>query len=190
MTSGRAERRDKVQNRQRVLAAAAELFSTRGVEAVTVDEIAAQAGVGVGTIYRGFGDKGGLVAAILDERERRLQDQLLTGPPPLGPGASAEERLAAFLAALANLVERSYELLALSENNTVGARYRIGSYQAWRLHVMTLLEGHVADPAVTADALLAPLAADLYRHLRRESGVSAKRIRDAVVSLGAAALRR
>jgi AcrR family transcriptional regulator len=188
----RAERRDKIRNRVRVLDAAGELFARSGVEGVTIDEIAAAAGVGVGTIYRGFVDKGGLVAAILDERERDLQDRLLSGAPPLGPGAPAGDRIHAFLAALCRLVESSHELLIVSENNTLGARYRIGSYGAWRLHLASLLreafaEGGAAadpravgDPELLADALLAPLAADLYRHQRRVLGVTAKWIRETV----------
>jgi AcrR family transcriptional regulator len=182
----RAERRDKVRNREKVLTAAADLFATQGVEHTTIDEVAGQAGVGVGTVYRGFTDKGGLVAAILDERERHLQDQILSGPPPLGPGAPPDERIRAFVEALAKLVESSYELLLVSENHTPGARYRIGSYGAWRLHLTSLIRDTAAsphDPDLLADALLAPLAADLYRHQRRELGISAKRIRDALIRL-------
>jgi AcrR family transcriptional regulator len=185
----RAERRDKVRNREKVLTAAAGLFETQGVEHTTVVEIARRAGVGVGTIYRGFTDKGGLVAAILDERERHLQDQILSGPPPLGPGAPPEERIRAFIEALAKLVESSYELLLVSENHMPGARYRIGSYGAWRLHLASLIRATTAaphDPDLLADALLAPLAADLYRHQRRELGMSAKRIRDALIRLAGA----
>jgi AcrR family transcriptional regulator len=186
-THHRAERRDKMRNRAKVLAAAADLFAADGVERVTVDEIAAKAGVGVGTLYRGFGDKGGLVAAILDERERELQDKLLSGPPPLGPGAPPEDRARAFLDALSRLVERSYELLVVSENSVPGARYRIGSYGAWRLHLTSLLDeiwpDEDDDHGLLADALLAPLASDLYRHQRREQGASAKRIRAAVIQL-------
>jgi AcrR family transcriptional regulator len=190
-THPRAERRDKTRNRAKVFAAAAELFASKGVDRVTVDEIAARAGVGVGTLYRGFGDKGGLVAAILDERERELQDELLSGPPPLGPGAPATQRIRAFLDALSRMVECSYELLVVSENNVPGARYRIGSYAAWRLHLATLLREVAPEAAATtdadagllADALLAPLAADLYRHQRRELGMSAERIRDALIRL-------
>jgi AcrR family transcriptional regulator len=168
-----------------VLAAAAELFAAHSVERVTVDEVAARAGVGVGTIYRGFGDKGGLVAAILDERERKLQDALLRGAPPLGPGAPAPERVRAFLAELAKLTERSYELLIVSENNSLGARYRIGAYATWRLHLAGLLEeaGVGSDAGLAADALLAPLAADLYRHQRLEQRVSARRIQDNLLRL-------
>lgn len=186
-THQRAERRDKTRNRAKVLAAAAELFAAEGVEHVTVDDVAATAGVGVGTLYRGFGDKGGLVAAILDERERELQDKLLSGPPPLGPGAAPQERIRAFLDALSRLVERSYELLVVSENSVPGARYRIGSYAAWRLHLAALISETGrhgdADAGLLADGLLAPLAADLYRHQRRELGISAKRIRAAVIHL-------
>jgi AcrR family transcriptional regulator len=182
-SSERPERRDKARNRAKVLESAAALFAERGVEHVTIDDVASRAGVGVGTIYRTFGDKGGLVASILDERERTLQDQLLGGPPPLGPGAPSEERLKAFLTALSNLVEESYELLIVSENNTLGARYRIGSYQAWRLHLTALLDGRVDDPGLIADALLAPLAADLYRHQRKELGIGAKRIRAALLAI-------
>jgi AcrR family transcriptional regulator len=173
-----------------VLAAAAELFAVKGVERVTIDEVAAGAGVGVGTIYRGFGDKGGLVAAILDERERGLQEALVRGAPPLGPGAPADERIRAFLTELAKLTERSYELLAVSENNTLGARYRIGSYLAWRIHLGSLLAeaGVAAEPELAADALLAPLAADLYRHQRVERRISARRIRENVLGLADALL--
>ena len=186
----RAERRDKVRNREKVLKAAAELFASESVEHTTIDEIARRAGVGVGTVYRGFCDKGGLVAAILDERERHLQGQILSGPPPLGPGAPPDERIRAFLEALSKLVESSYELLLVSENHTPGARYRIGSYAAWRLHLASLIRdttGSTHDPELLADAQLAPLAADLYRHQRRELGVSAKRIRDTLIRLADAA---
>jgi AcrR family transcriptional regulator len=184
-TTARAERRDKIRNQAKVLAAAAELFAHEGVAGVTVDDIAARAGVGVGTIYRGFGDKGGLVAAILNERERDLQERILRGPPPLGPGAPPAERARAFLDHLSRLTERSYELLAVSENHTLGARYRIGSYIAWRMHLAALLRdaGITSDPELAADALLAPLAADLYRHLRVERQVGARRIRDNLLRL-------
>jgi len=188
----RAERRDKARNRGRVLAAAAELFAANGVERVTIDELAARAGVGVGTIYRGFGDKGGLVAAILDQRERDLQEAVLRGAPPLGPGAPADERIRAFLTKLAELTDRSYELLAVSENNTLGARYRIGSYLVWRTHLASLLAetGVALDPELAADALLAPLAADLYRHQRIERRISPRRIRETVLGLADALLSR
>ena len=148
-----------------------------------MDDIAAEAGVGKGTLYRGFGDKSALVAAVLDDRERAFQERVLHGPPPLGPGAPAAERLEAFVAELAGEVEATWPTLVVSENSTIGARYRIGSYAASRLHVTVLLRE--AAPALDAewhaDALLAPLAADLYGHQRTELAMSADRIRDGLV---------
>jgi len=60
-------RRDAERNRQRILAAAAQVFTERGLDA-TLDEVARAAGVGVGTVYRRFPDKEALVAALFRER--------------------------------------------------------------------------------------------------------------------------
>src|SRR6201996_3844948 len=60
-------RRDAERNRQRILAAAAEVFTEHGLDA-TLDEVARAAGVGVGTVYRRFPDKESLVAELFRER--------------------------------------------------------------------------------------------------------------------------
>jgi AcrR family transcriptional regulator len=60
-------RRDAARNRERILAAAGEVFATRGLD-VTLDDIADHAGVGVGTVYRRFHDKEQLIAALFDDR--------------------------------------------------------------------------------------------------------------------------
>ena len=60
-------RRDAERNRQRILAAAAQVFTERGLDA-TLDEVARAAGVGVGTVYRRFPDKEALVTALFRER--------------------------------------------------------------------------------------------------------------------------
>ena len=83
------ERADAARNRRRILDAAAALFAELGVDGVSLDAVAAAAGVGKGTVFRRFGDKSGLAAALLDERERELQAALLSGPPPLGSGCAA-----------------------------------------------------------------------------------------------------
>ncbi|MEI8256864.1 MAG: TetR/AcrR family transcriptional regulator [Deltaproteobacteria bacterium] len=53
--------------RARILAGARTAFCRAGFEATTVEEIAAEAGVGLATVYRHFGDKDGVVAAFFDE---------------------------------------------------------------------------------------------------------------------------
>jgi AcrR family transcriptional regulator len=60
-------RRDAERNRRRILAAAAEVFSERGLDA-TLDEVARAAGVGVGTVYRRFPDKESLVQELFKDR--------------------------------------------------------------------------------------------------------------------------
>src|SRR5579862_7641068 len=60
-------RRDAERNRQRVLTAASEVFTERGLD-VSLDEVARHAGVGVGTVYRRFGTKEDLVEALFVER--------------------------------------------------------------------------------------------------------------------------
>jgi AcrR family transcriptional regulator len=60
-------RRDAERNRQRILAAAAAVFTERGLDA-TLDEVARAAGVGVGTVYRRFPDKESLVTELFRDR--------------------------------------------------------------------------------------------------------------------------
>jgi AcrR family transcriptional regulator len=60
-------RRDAERNRQLILRAAAEVFTSRGLQA-SLDDVAQHAGVGVGTVYRRFPDKEALVEALFEER--------------------------------------------------------------------------------------------------------------------------
>ncbi|HEX4062837.1 MAG TPA: helix-turn-helix domain-containing protein [Streptosporangiaceae bacterium] len=60
-------RADAERNRQRILRAAAEVFTTRGLQA-SLDDVARQAGVGVGTVYRRFPDKEALAEALFEDR--------------------------------------------------------------------------------------------------------------------------
>ena len=174
------ERADARRNRLRILEAAADLIGEQGFDQVTIDDIAQRAEVAKGTVFHRFGNRAGLAVALLDERERRLQDRLLTGPPPLGPGAPAEERLVAFLQALLDFTDEHVDLLIVSDHDEPGGRYRTGAYTAWRLHVAGLLEelgGERRRAAGLADTLLAPLAADLIRQRRRNLGASRAQIK-------------
>jgi AcrR family transcriptional regulator len=179
MAGAVVERRDAVRNRRRVLAAAQQLLLESGVDAVEIREVARVARVGVGTVYRRFGDKGGLCAALLDERERTFQERLLSGPPPLGPGAPPRERLIAFLHALTDMTNDNLPLLRMLQGSTPGKRFHVGAYRAWRLHATILLTDAAPDidAAWFAELLLSPLAADLYYHQRYELGVSPERLR-------------
>lgn len=166
----RPERADARRNRLKVLEAAERLFAEQGVKNVSLDAIAAAAGVGKGTVFRRFGDRAGLAVALLDEREVELQGKILSGPPPLGPGAAPVARVTAFLDAYLDLLDRHVELFMDSENASDGARYRIGSYRLWHRHLSILIAEArpELDVDYTAHFILAPLAADLHNALRTE----------------------
>ncbi|MFD0487880.1 TetR/AcrR family transcriptional regulator [Saccharopolyspora spinosporotrichia] len=80
------ERADAARNRRKILLAASRLIAENGAEHLSLDEVADAAQVGVGTVYRRFRDRAGLVQSLLDERERQFQEAFMQGPPPLGPG--------------------------------------------------------------------------------------------------------
>ncbi|MFF5172412.1 TetR/AcrR family transcriptional regulator [Micromonospora sp. NPDC000089] len=179
------ERADAARNRAVVLDAAATLFRERGVESVSMDAVAAAAGVGKGTLFRRFGDRAGLATALLDEQERGLQEAILFGPAPLGPGPAdarpaARERLTAFVDAYLDYLLEHLDLVRVSETATPGARYRIGAYRFWHRHVTLLLAGR-PDPAADAHTLLAALGAEHVRAVRGEIG--ADRLRAAARGL-------
>lgn len=178
------ERADAARNRLKVLAAAADLFAARGVAAVSMDDVAAAAGVGKGTLYRRFGDKSGLAAALLDERESVLQAALLSGPPPLGPGAAPRRRLAAFVAAYLVFVDGHLDVVAMSQTASAGARLRTGSHRLWRQHCAILLRAAGApEPDLRADTLLAGLTAEQVRHWRHDEGRGLAELTAAMVGI-------
>jgi AcrR family transcriptional regulator len=110
-----AERSDAAANRCRILEAARAILEERGFEELTMDAVAAAAGVGKGTIFRRFGDRAGLTTALLDGDTRAFQDAFLTGQPPLGPGAPPAERLEAFVVELVRFQVRHMDALMAAE---------------------------------------------------------------------------
>jgi AcrR family transcriptional regulator len=186
-----AERADARRNRLRILRAAEELIADRGLEQIRMEDIAARAGVAKGTVFQRFGNRAGLAVALLDELERELQDAILSGPPPLGPGAPADERLVAFLDALVEFTDANLELLIVSDHDAPGGRYRTGAYAFLRLHASALLKelgfGERADGL--SDTLLAAVSADLVRHRRAELHHSLAQIKDEIGLLARALTR-
>jgi AcrR family transcriptional regulator len=66
------------------------------VAKLTMDGLAERAGLGKGTVFRRFRTRAGIFQALLDDDERQFQEQVLSGPPPLGPGAAPLDRLIAY----------------------------------------------------------------------------------------------
>lgn len=97
-TTERPLRKDAERNRQRILAAAREVFAERGL-GVSLDDIARHAGVGVGTVYRRFPDKEQLIDALFEDRLGEILR-----------AANESSEMADPWRALANFLERALEL--------------------------------------------------------------------------------
>lgn len=92
-------RKDAERNRQRILAAASEVFTERGLEA-TLDDVARHAGVGVATVYRRFPDKALLADALFEERINALAGLAVQALDAADPW----EGLASFMTAAAEML--------------------------------------------------------------------------------------
>jgi AcrR family transcriptional regulator len=168
------ERADARRNRERILCAAARLVDERGIDGVSMDDVAAEAGVGKGTLYRRFGDRSSLLRALIEEPERDFQDAVIRGEPPLGPGAPPVERLHAFGAGLIQLLETHAWFLRDGKGVPSG-RYLHPVYVFYRTHVALLLNEILGESARTdylVDCLLAPLAAEPFLYQREIRGMS------------------
>jgi AcrR family transcriptional regulator len=176
----RHERADAARNRIAILCAAERLVSQRGADCVTMDEVACAAGVGKGTLFRRFGDRGGLLRALLDERERAFQEEFIRGVPPLGPGVPARERLIAFGHRLLDEIEIQGDLLLAAETGAPGERLLHSVYAAHRAHVTALLRdaAPASDTDYIADVLLGALTGELVLYHRRVLGMSLERLKD------------
>jgi AcrR family transcriptional regulator len=174
------ERRDAARNREAILAAAQRLFEREGPASVSMERVAEEAGVGKGTIYRRFGDRASLATALLDASERELQEALIRGEAPLGPGAPCVERLVAFGHAWLDVLVRHGDIVLASEHGPVGTRFRSAVYASHRAHVILLLREArpEADAEYLADALLGALASELVLFLRTDRDMDLERVKE------------
>lgn len=182
----RRERRDAAEHRRRVLRAARELFERQGADATSMREIARAAGVGQGTLYRRFAHKGELCAALLGESARDLRAEIeeRTGP---ASGLPVREQIEYVLRRLIRFNEENAPLLAVMGDAAFGPRrtslYEGPLYGWLRAAVAEALrrgaerdELAPLDAEGAADAILAPLAIDLYLYQRQICGFTPKRI--------------
>jgi AcrR family transcriptional regulator len=164
------ERSDAAENRRRILSAARRLLTQGGAEALSMDAVAAEAGVGKGTVFRRFGGRAGLTEALLDDYMREFQDAFLSGPPPLGPGAPPAERLHAFVEALVRLQHRNLPI-ALAAELPDGERVPI-AYGPIHIHLRVLIKAldHTLDAPVMATMILGATSPAVLDRLTRFRG--------------------
>ena len=151
------ERSDAARNRTALLRAAQELVTEHGYDAVTMDAVAAKAGVGKGTVFRRFESREGLMGALLNDSESAWQASVMRGEPPLGPGAEPMERLLAFGRSRLDVVLEHADLIRNAGFG--GATRSYAAYSFAATHVRHLLGelGVRGDIPLLAVALMAPL---------------------------------
>jgi AcrR family transcriptional regulator len=181
------ERGDAARNRVLLLDAARRLIAERGTDAVTMDDIAAAAGVGKGTVFRRFGSRAGLMMVLLDEDERASQQAFLFGPPPLGPDAPPLDRLLAFGRNRLCFAHTHRKLLSAANRDPL-MRYGSSANAAFmvlRMHVRLLLDsaGTTGNLDAQTDALLALLDVDYIEHQLTAGGHTLQTLGDAWESL-------
>jgi AcrR family transcriptional regulator len=165
-------RADAVRNRERVIAAAAEVFREKG-EAAVVPEIAARAGVGKGTVYRCFPTKDHLVAAVASERVRWFAAEARAA-------AASDDPWSAFVAFMERIVNAHCEdrgmVASMSQSIELTELVEARAEAHDALH--ELMERAIAQGAMRADAepadlkvLLSGIARSLAAEQERDPAV-------------------
>jgi AcrR family transcriptional regulator len=161
------------------------VVAAHGAGGLSMNAVAAAAGVGKGTIFRRFGDRDGLTTALLDAHTAELQDAFLAGPPPLGPGAPPCARLEAFVRALVAFELSHLEIVLAAQRVETGSPPVYGTFL---IHVRSLLEQ--IDPALDAPVLagmlisaVSPQSVAWLARDRTPDLLDAERIADGAIAL-------
>ncbi len=180
-SNDRKPRADALRNRERILAKAKEAFTHAGAD-ISLEDVARQAGVGAGTLYRHFPTRDALLESVYRAEVEKLaleERQLAESLPPL-------EALRAWMLLFVDYIATK-KLIAPALNSMVGGPSKL--FEASGSQIIGAIESLVARAVESGDirADIAPL--DLLRALVGVSNVasapdwqqSAKRLVDILV---------
>ncbi|MGW3444646.1 TetR/AcrR family transcriptional regulator [Streptomyces sp. NPDC001076] len=149
MPQTRAPRADAVRNRKKILDAAREQITAHGPDA-GMDEIAAAAGVAVGTLYRHFPTKNDLVSAVIAEHLGHVAEVAEAARERLGSGARAMDEITDFLAYV--IEETATNRAVKAAARTLGADPAPGDAEARAgAALATLIQAGQADGDIHGD---------------------------------------
>lgn len=188
-SSCRQERRDAAANRARILQTAENLFAEHGVANVNMADIAQAAEVGKGTLYRRFTNKAELCLALMDTQMVEFQNGILSRLQQMSAQNTPKmDQLDQFIDALIYFTDAHAPLLCevqraglLQEQDPDGLELpHFWQYMTVNgLLRAAVLNGELADTLdvdYLADAILAPLKADIFYYQREVRGFSLERI--------------
>ncbi len=173
----RPSRADAVKNRARLLETAARLFDTHGIDAVSMSQVAQEAGVGKGTLYRHFNSKTALALALLDQEQRALQERTLQrlrsdhDAPPLA-------LLRWFMAEVLAFTDRHLDLLYIANDASAPPTLELGAHQWWRQTIRALLQRAQppGDVDLLTETLFVLVDVNTLRYLRVTRGHSVEQV--------------
>lgn len=205
------ERADAARNRRAILAATERLLASHRPQDISMEQVAAAAGVGKGTVFHRFGNRNGLMYALMVQRAQALEEAVTTGPPPLGPGAPDRDRLLAFLDAIVGVVSRNKSLMAELAHTAGPPPQPAGAdvaqhrgqhpvYEFWHGHISALIAAqrpdvdsdliaHLMLGALHSEPILGELAASGPGRLTAALRGLAAAVLDAPAAAGAPAPR-
>jgi AcrR family transcriptional regulator len=180
LPDNRPTRADALQNRELLLATAQALFDAQGVEVVTMAAIAQAAGVGKGTLYRHFENKGDLCQALLDEDQRKLQERTLQR---LRQDDDPLKLLRWFLREVAQFVEANQALLCTHSGEAAVPLLTHPAHLWWRQTIHQLLTRLDApgDIDYAADVLYMMLDVHTIYFQQHHLGYDLERIHDGLM---------
>ncbi|WP_405156764.1 TetR/AcrR family transcriptional regulator [Paenibacillus sp. FSL K6-0108] len=184
-TTSRLERRDAAENRQRILNVASKLFELHGVERISMNQIASEAQIGAGTLYRRYRNKSELCMDLIKDNAalffKDVEIYLLENGnrPP-------SERLRGLLTLFIKFREKNADLLLGIENEVYqGSESRTSSPLYEQLHqqlfelfeeMATESEESQAISLFKTDMLLTAMSNDSYLFQKNVRGNSPERI--------------
>ncbi len=191
----RKKRRDAEENRKIILQKASELFEEKGIEAVSMHQIALSAGVGQGTLYRRYAHKGELCQDLKNENFNKFfadLDAYLADSQEM----PLRTRMTDVLRKSIDFIEEQsawLEVIQAYGSACDGKRwtmYRSSHYEQLHRILSGLLreiprrsDGRELNPVITADAVLSSLSPDLYSFMRHDRGLSKQDILEGVTSV-------
>lgn len=166
---------------------AIQLFSEHGIEAVSMHQIAKGAGIGQGTLYRRYANKGDLCMAIMTDHFDSFMEQIdhyLSGHAALSP----EAKISGIMSRLLRFVETQYRCLGVMHAHSKIEKPRFDFYESkpYRFLLQTLsglfqeamAAGSIrrVDPIYTAHTFISVMAPHTFVHLTKSCGYTLEQL--------------
>lgn len=181
-------RKDSIQNQTKILNTARELFADRGIDKVSMKDIATSAGIGAGTLYRHYAHKSTLCLALVTDRIEEFihdnQKYLKTND------ADTIEQFNVVIGKYLKVRETNMELLKNVESGELGRLqfYQSELYSELTKLFQTVISGLTPDLTAEAlifrtDMLIAMLKSTSYAFQRQERQLSREEILEQLLEL-------